>query len=48
MLLVHHMHTQTHFLFSVFFEEDQQLCQHVICVISRWIQFSKLTVLQIS
>lgn len=47
MLLVHHMHTQTHFLLSVFFEEDQQLCQHVICVISRWIQFPKLTVLHI-
>jgi len=48
MLLVHHMHTQTHFLLSLFFEEDQQLCQHPICVISRWIQFPKLTILQIS
>ena len=48
MLLVHHMHTQTHFLLSVFFEEDQQLYQHVICVTSRWIQLPKFTLLQIS
>lgn len=33
-----HAHSNT-LSVKCLFEEDQQLCQHVICVISRWIQY---------